>query len=69
VEKTMKFRIKQQNVNVDIEIEELEGRQKKLMHGFQERKEGRCSYPTTEFEKLDTLCFFVDFRKEAYKLG
>lgn len=66
VEAIMKHRIKEQETNVDIEIEDLEGKQKKLLEAFQECKEGRCTCPTREYEKLDSL--YVESGEDKIRL-
>ena len=40
---------------VSIELAGTKGKQKKYMQAFQECKEGRCTCPTREYSKLESL--------------
>ena len=51
----MKYKINENNDDLQIIIEELNRHQKELMKAFQECQEGRCSCPTSEYSKLQDL--------------
>ena len=51
----MKYIIKSTNKEVNIEVNETIGKQSLLLKAFQECQEGRCSCPTEEYKKLDSL--------------
>lgn len=51
----MKYKIESKGNETNIEISETKGKQKKLLEAFQECQEGRCSCPTQEYSKLDSL--------------
>ena len=56
----MKYKIETGENGVDIEVTETEGRQKKLLDAFQECQEGRCTCPTQEYSKLESLKIETD---------
>jgi len=51
----MKSRIIKKKNGIDINITELKGGKEKLLEAFQECSEGRCTCPTQEYEKVETL--------------
>lgn len=51
----MKRIIKPNSQGLTIEVSEIEGKQERLLKAFQECREGRCSCPTDEYSKLDSL--------------
>lgn len=51
----MKYKIESNDNEVNIEVSEAKGKQEKLLEAFQECQEGRCSCPTQEYSKLDSL--------------
>jgi len=51
----MKYKIESTENEVNVEVTETKGRQKKLLQAFQECQEGRCTCPTQEYSKLDSL--------------
>lgn len=51
----MKSRITTNKNGIDIDITELEGKKEELLEAFQECSEGRCTCPTQEYEKMETL--------------
>ena len=51
----MKYKVNSADDVVNIEITEAEGKQEKLLQAFQECREGRCTCPTQEYSKLDSL--------------
>lgn len=54
----MKSKITKVNNGIEINITELNvlnGEQEKLLEAFQECSEGRCTCPTQEYEKVETL--------------
>lgn len=54
--KTMgSYRIKQQATGLEIEVDVAEDQQPRLLEAFRECQEGRCSCPTDEYQKLESL--------------
>ena len=51
----MKYKIESAENEVKIEVTETKGKQEKLLQAFQECQEGRCTCPTQEYSKLDSL--------------
>ena len=51
----MKYKIESAENEVNIEVTETKGKQEKLLRAFQECQEGRCTCPTQEYSKLDSL--------------
>ena len=51
----MKYKVESAGNEVNIEVTETKGKQKKLLQAFQECQEGRCTCPTQEYSKLDSL--------------
>lgn len=51
----MKYRIESKGNETNIKISNTKGKQKKLLDAFQECREGRCSCPTEEYLKLNSL--------------
>ena len=51
----MKSKITTNKNGIDINITELEGKKEELLEAFQECSEGRCTCPTQEYEKMETL--------------
>ena len=51
----MKSKITKNKDGIDINITELNGEKDKLLEAFQECSEGRCTCPTQEYEKVETL--------------
>ena len=51
----MKYKIESTENEVNIEVTETKGKQDKLLQAFQECQEGRCTCPTQEYSKLDSL--------------
>ncbi len=51
----MKYQVRKDGKDVEIEVTEAAGQQAKLMAAFQECQEGRCTCPTQEYEKLESL--------------
>lgn len=51
----MKYKIESTENEVNIEVTETKGKQEKLLQAFQECQEGRCTCPTQEYSKLDSL--------------
>lgn len=38
-----------------IDVEDLDGKQEKLLEAFQECSEGRCTCPTQEYQKVESM--------------
>jgi hypothetical protein len=55
MEIAMEARIIKNENGVEIEIEDLQGKTQELTEAFQECTEGRCTCPTQEYEKVETL--------------
>lgn len=51
----MKYKVESNENEVNIEVTETKGKQKKLLEAFQECQEGRCTCPTQEYSKLASL--------------
>ena len=51
----MKSKITKNNNGIEIKITEVKGKKEELLEAFQECSEGRCSCPTQEYEKVETL--------------
>lgn len=51
----MKYKVESNESGINIEVSESKGKQEKLLEIFQECQEGRCSCPTQEYSKLDSL--------------
>lgn len=64
----MKYKIESKENEVNIEVSETKGKQKKLLEAFQECQEGRCSCPTQEFSKLNSLVIENDENSIRLKL-
>jgi uncharacterized protein (UPF0212 family) len=47
--------VKSSSDGLTIEVSEISGQQEQLLAEFQACQEGRCSCPTKEYEKLDSL--------------
>jgi len=62
----MKYRIAENQNGLEIKVEDVKGKKEKLLQAFQECQEGRCSCPTEEYKKLDTL--EIDHSDESIQL-
>jgi len=51
----MKYKVESNENEVNIEVTRIKGKQAKLLHAFRECQEGRCTCPTREYSKLDSL--------------
>ena len=51
----MKYKVESAGNEISIEVTETKGKQEKLLQAFQECQEGRCTCPTQEYSKLDSL--------------
>lgn len=51
----MKRTVKSSSKGLTIEVSDISGQQEQLLAEFQACREGRCSCPTNEYEKLDSL--------------
>ncbi len=51
----MKYKVESVKNEVNIEVTETKGKQERLLQAFQECQEGRCTCPTQEYSKLDSL--------------
>jgi hypothetical protein len=54
-EPVMKSEITRNANGIEIDITDVEGRKDKLLEAFHECSEGRCTCPTQEYEKMETL--------------
>ena len=59
----MKYKIDKNNTGLDISINDVKSKKKELLEAFQECKEGRCSCPTEEYNKLESLQIEEDDNK------
>jgi len=51
----MKYNINENDSGLAIHIDGVKGKKEELLQAFQECQEGRCSCPTDEYKKLDSL--------------
>ena len=51
----MKYKVEEKDSEINIEVSESRGKQDKLLESFQECQEGRCTCPTQEYSKLESL--------------
>ena len=51
----MKYNIDEKDAGLEIRIDDVKGKKEKLLQAFQECQEGRCSCPTEEYKKMDSL--------------
>ena len=51
----MKYQISKKAQEVEIKVGGVEGQEQQLLDAFQECQEGRCTCPTQEYQKLDSL--------------
>jgi len=62
----MKYKVESTENEVRIEVSEARGKQEKLLQAFQECQQGRCTCPTQEYSKLDSL--EIDANEDTIKL-
>ncbi len=51
----MEANIKPTENGIQIDVTDLEGKQDQLLEAFQECSEGRCTCPTQEYQKVESL--------------
>ncbi len=51
----MKYKIDEKENGIGISVTDVKGRKDELLEAFRECQEGRCSCPTDEYKKLDSL--------------
>ncbi len=51
----MRYKIDEKKTGLDISVTDAKDDKKKLLEAFRECQEGRCSCPTEEYKKLDSL--------------
>ncbi len=51
----MRYKIDEKKTGIDISVTDAKDDKKKLLEAFRECQEGRCSCPTNEYKKLDSL--------------
>lgn len=51
----MKYRIRRDQDRIDIQVDELGDEQQQVLDAFQACQEGRCTCPTDEYKKLESL--------------
>lgn len=51
----MKYTVNEHEKGVDIFVEGVGNKKEKLLEAFHECQEGRCSCPTEEYKKLESL--------------
>lgn len=51
----MKYDIKENGNNLDINIDDVRDKKEKLLDAFQQCQEGTCSCPTDEYKNLESL--------------
>ena len=51
----MKYKIDEKENGIGISVTDVKDRKNELLEAFRECQEGRCSCPTEEYKKLDSL--------------
>lgn len=51
----MKYKIESDDNDLNVRISDIGAKRDELLEAFQECQEGRCSCPTEEYSKLDSL--------------
>lgn len=51
----MDSKIKPTEKGIEIEVTNLEGKKDQLLEAFEECKEGRCTCPTQEYQKVESV--------------
>ncbi len=51
----MEAKIKTTETGIEIDVTEVQGKQDKLLEAFQECSEGRCTCPTEEYQKVESM--------------
>lgn len=51
----MKHKVARRQDGLDIKLTELEGQEHRLLEAFEDCQQGRCSCPTDEYKKLESL--------------
>lgn len=51
----MKYKIEENKNSLDISVDDMNDKKEELLEAFQECQQGRCSCPTAEYKKLDSL--------------
>lgn len=51
----MKYKIDEKESGIGISVTDVKDRENELLEAFRECQEGRCSCPTEEYKKLDSL--------------
>ena len=51
----MKYKISEKQDGIDISVNDIKTGKEKLVEAFNECREGKCSCPTEEYKKLDSL--------------
>ena len=51
----MKYKITKKDKDININVSDLKGNEDKIVEAFQECKEGRCSCPTQEYDKVESF--------------
>ena len=64
----MKYKVESNDDTLDIEVTAARENQDKLLQAFNECREGRCSCPTREYSKLDSMEIASNEDKISLKL-
>jgi len=59
----MKYTVDENTNGIDISVEDLKNKKEKLLEAFKECQEGRCSCPTKEYKKMESLVVDNDDEK------
>jgi hypothetical protein len=51
----MEAKLKTTETGIEIDVTDLQGNKAELLEAFQECSEGRCTCPTQEYQKVETL--------------
>ena len=54
----MEAKVKATEHGIEINVTNLEGKKEKLLEAFQDCSEGRCTCPTREYQKVESLEVF-----------
>jgi len=64
---TMKYKITKHDKDINITVSDLKGNEDQIVDAFQECKEGRCSCPTQEYDKVAS--FTITDSEESVQLS
>lgn len=62
----MKYKIDNNEEGMEISVEDVKSKKDALLKAFQECQEGRCSCPTEEYKKLESMQ--IELREDGIQL-